>query len=308
MHAQGIRNGWGGPAVDRRRFPRNLWEDRDEFLRSVFAPRDHTEPDYRGVDPDTAWADALAVVGDPRAEPSEDVTRAGAAGRKRTGRIGTIEEVYEACARMEERARTPEYQAMLEREREIEAAPKATPPPKTEEPTVTLEDRIIEALTGAEPLSTKAVVRLVGGRNQAVRAALNAMRLDGRIERTKAGRAHLWNIPPGDALERFPSTVPPTDYVLGEQIDEVNGNSSPESPALAPKVVVIEGTTLDEKARDLIEKVDDEVLAVEDLEDLIGFGDPVAVRALTIVAEAEGMDLTDTFAAWEAEGWEVRAA
>ena len=80
-----------------------LQDDRDAFLRSVFEPRDHTQPDYRGLDPETPWRDALAVVGDPKAEPAREC----AAARKANGAASerTQADFDAICERMAQRAR-----------------------------------------------------------------------------------------------------------------------------------------------------------------------------------------------------------
>ncbi|MYJ69257.1 MAG: helix-turn-helix domain-containing protein [Gemmatimonadetes bacterium] len=115
-------------------FSRRLADDRDAFLASVFAPRD-TGPDYRGIDRALPWADALAVVGDPQAEPGPEC----AAARRASGNAlhKTAADYTALCDRLAHRARTDPAiveriaeEARLERERAATVEKTPTPTPR----------------------------------------------------------------------------------------------------------------------------------------------------------------------------------
>ena len=50
----------------------------------------------------------------------------------------------------------------------------------------TMQERITKALTGADPLTTAAVRRVVGGRKHTVSKALLELSADGRVDMTKS--------------------------------------------------------------------------------------------------------------------------
>ncbi len=96
--------------------------------------------------------------------------------------------------------------------RELPASKETKPEPDT------MQKRIIKALTGAGPLATAAVRRVVGGRKDTVTKALSQLRVEGRIEVTKVNpRMYLWSLPASGSQEggtAVGGTPPPTGTVL----------------------------------------------------------------------------------------------
>lgn len=64
-----------------------------------------------------------------------------------------------------------------------------------------------------------------------------------------------------------------------------------------------EGDTMKERAFWMIEFLDADTWG-----DLIAFGDPTACLAYRLAGAAEGIDVSEDFARWEAAGWKERVA
>lgn len=158
------------------------------------------------------------------------------------------QDYLEICLRMEHRARTdPDVIARIAEWAEEEALARAaylqrwgrnarsenaTSGP-IENPTQedTMEDRIIEALTGADPLTTTSVSRILGIRKPTASKALKAMLADGRLDCRKGPRnALLWSLPAGGTDPAVPATgsLPPTG--VGGTDGGMNGKPQDQSP------------------------------------------------------------------------------
>ena len=89
--------------------------------------------------------------------------------------------------------------------------PHASPALRKPKPKPTaMQDRIVEALTGADPMSGTAVARVVGGKKKVVMAALSELLEAGRLARASGYRgAFLWSVA-GNGAGSHNGTVPPS--------------------------------------------------------------------------------------------------
>lgn len=116
----------------------------------------------------------------------------------------TVEDYRDICLKMEHRARTdPAVIAALEEQRGWEERIRQSERERWSRPVSKrgkavrpfIEDRIVEALTGADPLSGSAVARLVQVNKRKVFKALSGLLAAGRVDRQSGpNRSYLWSL------------------------------------------------------------------------------------------------------------------
>ena len=158
-----------------------------------------------------------------------------------------------------------------------------------------MQERIIEALTGADPLSTAAVRQVVGGRKYTVSQALSELRADGRIEITKVNpRMFLWSLPASGSREGGTArggTPPPTGVGGSHPLEgtvlpsRYPTRSSEPMKAETAKTVTVEGTNTQEKAASIIKLMEAGEIEPEDFAILTKRGVPEFVEAYRVAME-----------------------
>ena len=201
-------------------------------------------------------------------------------------RTYTVEEMNRATLehRNREQARFADI-FRLRHARELLAAKEAKPEPDT------MQERIIKALTGADPLATAAVRRVVGGRKDTVSKALSELRVDGRIEVTKVNpKMYLWSLPASGSQEggtAVGGTPPPTG--VGGPIpygDSPTFQVPHAEPEHMKAETTIQGTNTREKAASILKLMEAGEIEPEDFAILMKKGVPEFVEAYRVAIEA----------------------
>ena len=176
------------------------------------------------------------------------------------GRSYTVEGMNRATLehRNREQARFVEI-FRVRHARELLTAQKAEPKaePKIQAPD--MQERIIGALTGADPMSGSAIARVLGGKKATVLDSLAELLQDGHIERTKVNpKMYLWSLTASGSPRRVvPEGRPPPlkegwgSYLPGNHLPGTHAEPEPVSEE-SMKTVTIEGTNTKEKAASII--------------------------------------------------------
>ena len=199
------------------------------------------------------------------------------------GRTFTADEMNRAALEHRNREQARLVAEFLERAKRGKAAKPRTPPVKK---------RIIEAMTGADPLSGSAIARLVGGTKATVLKALGELFEAGLIERRKGPRrSYLWAAPTPPAGGHN-GMVPPSGSIeatpLSRTIHCVDQNHTAMSPATVEpvEVVVVEGSTVEEMAQSIVAHVVAGRIDTFDFAVLLTKGVPEFVRAFEVMEAA----------------------
>ena len=220
----------------------------------------------------------------PTPKPVTDTVRRG-------GRTFTAEEVNRASLEHRNREQAAFAAEFERRGSRRHRTPEAKP--KTEK----MGERIIAALSGADPLSTTAVRRVVGGRKPTVTRALNALLASGHIERMRvSSRLYLWRLSTGSEVSGTAGGGTPSPKGLGGSHPQCGQSHPPLTPVTPepeevegmeiPDVVTVEGDTLEERAASIVKLLLGDRIEVDDFAVLAKVRrHPDFVRAWELVQE-----------------------